>query len=129
VPPLQVFESSRVLGKQGWRFTMQASMLEIYNEDYKDLLARKKLPDGKTHKVKECRKHSTPVCCSKCLLLAGFAVLCEPHVSCHTMATVIPAHLGCIASEAVPPYVHALIPIVFAAAAGGSRQQRGHQRV
>jgi hypothetical protein len=26
-------------------------MLEIYNEDYKDLLAKKKLPDGKQHKV------------------------------------------------------------------------------
>ncbi|WIA31039.1 hypothetical protein OEZ86_001075 [Tetradesmus obliquus] len=47
----QVFESSRSLGKQGWRFAMQASMLEIYNEDYKDLLARKKLPDGRSHKV------------------------------------------------------------------------------
>lgn len=31
---------------------MAASMLEIYNEDYKDLLARKKLPDGKQHKVR-----------------------------------------------------------------------------
>ena len=31
---------------------MQASMLEIYNEDYKDLLAKKKLPDGKQHKVR-----------------------------------------------------------------------------
>jgi hypothetical protein len=30
---------------------MQASMLEIYNEEYKDLLAKKKLPDGKQHKV------------------------------------------------------------------------------
>jgi kinesin family protein C1 len=49
---LQVFESSRTLGKQGWRFAMQASMLEIYNEDYKDLLARKKLPDGRSHKVR-----------------------------------------------------------------------------
>lgn len=49
---MQVFESSRFLGKQGWRFAMQASMLEIYNEEYKDLLARKqKLPDGKAHKV------------------------------------------------------------------------------
>lgn len=52
---LQVFESSRFLGKQGWRFAMQASMLEIYNEEYKDLLARKKLPDGKVHKV--CGPH------------------------------------------------------------------------
>jgi kinesin family protein C1 len=49
-----VFESSRTLGKQGWRFAMQASMLEIYNEDYKDLLVRKKLPDGRSHKVRQC---------------------------------------------------------------------------
>jgi hypothetical protein len=28
-------------------------MLEIYNEEYKDLLARKKAPDGKAHKVCE----------------------------------------------------------------------------
>jgi hypothetical protein len=49
-----VFESSRVLGQQGWRFTMAASMLEIYNEEYKDLLARKKLPDGRSHKVWAC---------------------------------------------------------------------------
>ncbi|KAI8469221.1 MAG: kinesin-like protein [Monoraphidium minutum] len=37
----QIFESSRQLGTQGWVFTMQASMLEIYNEEYKDLLAKK----------------------------------------------------------------------------------------
>jgi len=48
---VQVFESSRFLGKQGWRFAMQASMLEIYNEEYKDLLARKKQADAKAHKV------------------------------------------------------------------------------
>jgi hypothetical protein len=63
---LQVFESSRFLGKQGWRFAMQASMLEIYNEEYKDLLARKKMPDGKVHKV-----------CGPCkLVLALTATLC-----------------------------------------------------
>lgn len=38
----QVFESSKQLGKQGWSFTMGASMMEIYNEEYKDLLARTK---------------------------------------------------------------------------------------
>lgn len=27
-------------------------MLEIYNEEYKDLLARKKVADGKAHKVR-----------------------------------------------------------------------------
>lgn len=47
----QVFESSKGLQAQGWVFSMQASMLEIYNEEYKDLLAKKKLPDGKQHKV------------------------------------------------------------------------------
>ncbi len=35
--------------------TLQASMLEIYNEEYKDLLAKKKLADGKSHKVRACR--------------------------------------------------------------------------
>lgn len=49
---MQVFESSRVLGQQGWRFSMAASMLEIYNEEYKDLLAKgKKAADAKAHKV------------------------------------------------------------------------------
>jgi hypothetical protein len=62
---LQVFESSRTLGKQGWRFAMQASMLEIYNEDYKDLLARKKQPDGRTHKVHLCS--CTALCTALCL--------------------------------------------------------------
>lgn len=48
----QVFETSRQLGTQGWSFSMQASMLEIYNEEYKDLLAKKKLPEGKKHMVR-----------------------------------------------------------------------------
>lgn len=62
---VQVFESSRFLGKQGWRFAMQASMLEIYNEEYKDLLARKKLPDGKGHKVR-CKVSCQPHMCVAC---------------------------------------------------------------
>jgi hypothetical protein len=48
---VQVFESSRFLAKQGWRFAMHGSMLEIYNEEYKDLLARKRPTDQKAHKV------------------------------------------------------------------------------
>ncbi len=48
----QVFETSRQLGTQGWSFNMQASMLEIYNEEYKDLLAKKRLPEGKKHMVR-----------------------------------------------------------------------------
>jgi kinesin family protein C1 len=47
----QVFDTSRQLATQGWTFSMQASMLEIYNEEYKDLLAKKRLPEGKSHKV------------------------------------------------------------------------------
>lgn len=31
----QVFDTSRKLGAQGWSFRMSASMLEIYNEEYK----------------------------------------------------------------------------------------------
>ncbi|MEW5311339.1 MAG: hypothetical protein WDW38_003062 [Sanguina aurantia] len=38
----QIFDSSRKLAEtQGWAFTMQASMMEVYNEEYKDLLAKK----------------------------------------------------------------------------------------
>jgi kinesin family protein C1 len=36
----QIFDSSRKLTEShGWEFSMQASMLEIYNEEYRDLLA------------------------------------------------------------------------------------------
>jgi hypothetical protein len=38
---LQIFDTSCALRGQGWSFSMQASMLEIYNEEYKDLLAHK----------------------------------------------------------------------------------------
>ncbi|CAK9876044.1 unnamed protein product [Sphagnum jensenii] len=36
----QVFQSSQALSAQGWSFRMQASMLEIYNETIRDLLAK-----------------------------------------------------------------------------------------
>ncbi|KAG0624343.1 hypothetical protein M758_3G240900 [Ceratodon purpureus] len=36
----QVFESSQTLISQGWKFSMQASMLEIYNETIRDLLVK-----------------------------------------------------------------------------------------
>ena len=58
---LQIFEGSKKLEKQGWKFTMQASMLEIYNEEYKDLLSKRSKPaqgakdsqagDGKKHQA------------------------------------------------------------------------------
>jgi hypothetical protein len=44
---------------------MAASMLEIYNEEYKDLLARKKLPDAKAHKV--CRGGGVRACACVCV--------------------------------------------------------------
>ncbi|KAG1664095.1 hypothetical protein FOA52_013279 [Chlamydomonas sp. UWO 241] len=45
----QIFEYSAQLVAQGWAFSMTASMLEIYNEEYKDLLAKRAKPGG--HKV------------------------------------------------------------------------------
>lgn len=38
----QIFKSSQALASQGWTFKMQASMLEIYNETIRDLLATNK---------------------------------------------------------------------------------------
>mmetsp|Transcript_5395 Transcript_5395/g.11884 ORF Transcript_5395/g.11884 Transcript_5395/m.11884 type:complete len:815 (-) Transcript_5395:535-2979(-) len=58
----QVFETSNKLKAQGWSFTMQASMLEIYNEEYKDLLGRKgKQADAKKHQVLHNADGSTTV--------------------------------------------------------------------
>lgn len=57
----QVFTTSQGLAQQGWKFTMQACMLEIYNEEYKDLLAKKKLPEGKKHQVVHDANGSTSV--------------------------------------------------------------------
>ncbi|GKD25592.1 kinesin-like protein KIN-14C, partial [Tanacetum coccineum] len=37
----QVFQTSQALAAQGWKYKMQASMLEIYNENIQDLLATK----------------------------------------------------------------------------------------
>ncbi|CAM6126329.1 unnamed protein product [Calypogeia fissa] len=36
----QIFKTSQAMSSQGWSFRMQASMLEIYNETIRDLLAR-----------------------------------------------------------------------------------------
>ncbi|CAG9467068.1 unnamed protein product [Pedinophyceae sp. YPF-701] len=47
----QVFAQSQVLAEQGWSYDVSAMMLEVYNEQYRDLLARKgaevKLGDAK----------------------------------------------------------------------------------
>ncbi|MCO5572766.1 hypothetical protein L7F22_026525 [Adiantum nelumboides] len=44
----QIFKSSQALHCQGWRFRMQASMLEIYNESIRDLLAPTKSDSQKS---------------------------------------------------------------------------------
>ena len=46
----QIFCSSEELKSQGWTITLRASMLEIHNEEYRDLLG-KGLSPGKTHRV------------------------------------------------------------------------------
>ncbi|KAF5838673.1 kinesin-like protein [Dunaliella salina] len=56
----QIFDTSRKLGSQGWSFNMQASMLEIYNEEYRDLLTRARR-DDKKHQVIHNQDGSTTV--------------------------------------------------------------------
>eukprot|EP00191_Tetraselmis_sp_GSL018_P001954 CAMPEP_0177611856 /NCGR_PEP_ID=MMETSP0419_2-20121207/20812_1 /TAXON_ID=582737 /ORGANISM="Tetraselmis sp., Strain GSL018" /LENGTH=804 /DNA_ID=CAMNT_0019107809 /DNA_START=226 /DNA_END=2636 /DNA_ORIENTATION=+ len=46
----KIFESSRGLQAQGWEFRMRASMMEIYNEEYRDLLGKGAAPP-RGHKV------------------------------------------------------------------------------
>ncbi|KAF5197959.1 Kinesin-like protein kin-14c [Thalictrum thalictroides] len=50
----QIFQSSQSLSSQGWKYKMQASMLEIYNETIRDLLStsRANNVDGKQHTIK-----------------------------------------------------------------------------
>ncbi|EFJ44457.1 kinesin-like protein, partial [Volvox carteri f. nagariensis] len=45
----QIFQSGQKLAAQDWQFKMQASMLEIYNEEIRDLLVRRK--EDKKHQV------------------------------------------------------------------------------
>ena len=47
----QIFESSAAMAEDGWEFRMQASMLEIHNEEIRDLLSKAKT-DPKTHSIK-----------------------------------------------------------------------------
>lgn len=56
----QIFDTSRKLGSQGWSFNMQASMLEIYNEEYRDLLTKAR-KDEKKHQVIHNQDGSTTV--------------------------------------------------------------------
>ena len=58
---MQVFAAAGSLAKQGWKYEMKASMVEVYNEEYKDLLG-KGPPAGKKHQVnsvyEESRSHT-----------------------------------------------------------------------
>ena len=57
----QIFKSTRELEEeQGWEFKLKASMLEVYNEAYKDLLGSS-LPEGKQHSVKHDAHGNTEV--------------------------------------------------------------------
>ena len=46
----QVFETAEKDSERGWSFTMKAAMLEIYNEELRDLLGNA-LPEGKKHTI------------------------------------------------------------------------------
>ncbi|GJS22744.1 kinesin-like protein KIN-14C [Tanacetum coccineum] len=48
----QVFQKSEALADQGWKYKMQASMLEIYNEKIQDLLANKRNAGAKQYNIR-----------------------------------------------------------------------------
>jgi kinesin family protein C1 len=49
----QVFETAKRDSERGWSFAMKAAMLEIYNEELRDLLGTS-LPEGKKHTISSC---------------------------------------------------------------------------
>lgn len=53
-----LFATSNAMKAQGWQFEMRAAMLEIYNEEYKDLLGRGP-PNGKKHSVTHSAQSTT----------------------------------------------------------------------
>ncbi|KAL8046444.1 hypothetical protein ABFS82_08G179000 [Erythranthe guttata] len=59
----QVFESRQILEAQGWKYEMQVSMLEIYNETIRDLLApnRSNFDAGKQYAIKHDSNGNTHV--------------------------------------------------------------------
>ncbi|XP_042468276.1 kinesin-like protein KIN-14N [Zingiber officinale] len=59
----QIFETSQSLQCQGWKFKMQASMLEIYNETIRDLLSpsRSHSLEGKQYSIKHDSAGNTTV--------------------------------------------------------------------
>ncbi|OMO64942.1 hypothetical protein COLO4_31687 [Corchorus olitorius] len=63
----QIFQSSQSLQAQGWKYKMQASMLEIYNETIRDLLSTNRLiasesaVSGKQYTIKHDANGNTHV--------------------------------------------------------------------
>lgn len=55
----QIFQASQTLNSQGWRYKMQASMLEIYNETIRDLLATNRMAAQDVGASKYSIKHDT----------------------------------------------------------------------
>ena len=56
----QIFTSAEKMKEQGWNYSISVSMMEIYNEEYKDLLGNK-LPPGKQHSVNHDQQGKTTV--------------------------------------------------------------------
>ena len=57
-PPAQVFAAAARLGPQGWSFSMRASMVEVHNEEVRDLLGPGP-PPGKKHAISHDDKAGT----------------------------------------------------------------------
>ncbi|XP_027172595.1 kinesin-like protein KIN-14N [Coffea eugenioides] len=57
----QVFETKQTLQCQGWRYEMQVSMLEIYNETIRDLLSSRTDNGGKQYTIKHDANGNTHV--------------------------------------------------------------------
>ncbi|KAK8472480.1 hypothetical protein PHAVU_002G218100 [Phaseolus vulgaris] len=53
----QIFQTSQSLKDQGWKYTMQASILEIYNETIRDLLSYARKENGASSSKQYTIKH------------------------------------------------------------------------
>ena len=56
----QIFYTAENMKEHGWTYNISVTMMEIYNEEYRDLLGNK-LPAGKQHSVKHDQQGRTTV--------------------------------------------------------------------